>query len=136
MNNVERPAVDGNWERTFVTNTGPWSIGEIWIDRESARYCLLVKPEHCNATGAMHGGAMATFLDGHGMVVISLEEDGSNHTPTISLHVDFLAPPLAGDWLVAHVELIKKTRTMIFTQAIARVGERVMARSHAIYRNN
>ncbi|WP_439569739.1 PaaI family thioesterase [Sphingopyxis sp.] len=136
MSNVERPAVDGNWERTFVTNTGPWSVGEIWIDRESARYCLLVRPEHCNATGAMHGGAMATFLDGHGIVVIPLEEDGSNHTPTISLHVDFLAPPLAGDWLVAHVELIKTTRTMIFTQAIARVGERVMARSHAIYRNN
>lgn len=136
MSHVERPAVDGNWERTFVTNTGPWSVGEIWIDREASRYCLRIRPHHCNATGAMHGGAMATFLDGHGVVVIPLEEDGSNHTPTISLHVDFLAPPVADDWLVADVELIKTTRTMIFTQAIARVGDRVMARSHAIYRNN
>lgn len=136
MSDAKSPTVDGDWERTFVTNTGPWSVGEIWIDRAASRYCLNVRPEHCNATGAMHGGAMATFLDGHGVVVIPLEEDGSNHTPTISLHVDFLAPPVAGDWLVADVELIKTTRTMIFTQAIARVGDRVMARSHAIYRNN
>lgn len=136
MSNGERPPIAGNWERTFVTNTGPWTIGEIFMDRDASRYCLQIKPEHCNATGPMHGGAMATFLDGHGAVVIPLNEDGSNHTPTVSLHVDFLAPPLPGDWLVADVELVKTTRTMIFTQAIARVGERVMARSHAIYRNN
>ncbi len=136
MSDVERPAIDGKWQRTFVTNSGPWTVGEIWMDRSTARYCLKIKPEHCNATGSMHGGAMATFLDGHGAVVIPLKDDGSNHTPTISLHVDFMAPPVAGEWLVADVELIRTTRTMIFTQAIARVGERVMARSHAIYRNN
>ncbi len=136
MTTGERPTIAGNWECRAITNTGPWSVGEIWMDCDTPRYCLLIRPEHCNATGSMHGGAMATFMDGHGAVVIPLEADGSNHTPTISLHVDYLAPPMPGDWLVADVECIKTTRTMIFTQAIARVGDRVMARSHAIYRNN
>jgi uncharacterized protein (TIGR00369 family) len=136
MTGITQPAIPGDWEPSEVTNTGAWTVGRIWVDRASARYCLQIEPKHCNALGAMHGGAMATFLDGQAIPVIELDPDGGNHTPTISLDVDFLAPPKAGDWLVAEVTLVKTTRTMIFTQAIAKVGERAVARSQAIYQNN
>ncbi len=127
--------IGGNWELSEVTNTGTWTVGPIWLDRAAHCYALCIGPQHCNALGSMNGGAMATFLDGQAVVVSSLSPDGSDHTPTISLHVDFLAPPKAGDWLIAEVTLVKTTRTMIFTQAIVSVGDRVVARSHAIYSN-
>jgi hypothetical protein len=40
------------------------------------------------------------------------------------------APPLDGDWHLGEV-----TRSMIVTQALAKIGNRVVARSNAIYSN-
>lgn len=134
MPEADRPPVPGNWERTMVSNTGPWTIGPIWIDRAAESLCLQVQPEHCNGLQSMHGGAMATFMDAQAVAVMPAIEGPRQHTPTISLHVDYLAPPRAGEWLVMNVDLVKQTRTMIFTQCVARVGDRAMARSHAIYR--
>jgi acyl-coenzyme A thioesterase PaaI-like protein len=132
---VASPPVPGNWHCTEVTNTGAWTVGPIWLDRDAGRFALLIGPQHCNALLKMNGGAMATFLDGQAVAVTDLPLDPGKHTPTISLHVDYLAPPAVGDWLVADVVNIKTTRTMIFTQAVVSVGDRVVARSHAIYSN-
>jgi len=129
------PPLAGQWVSGEVTRTGAWTIGSLWIDWAAGRYAVEVGPQHCNATGLMHGGAMATFLDAQAFVVVG-DLMRERHTPTISLSVDFLAPPRPGEWLVAEVQLVKVTRTMIITQALARVGDRVMARSNAIYSNS
>lgn len=135
MSGENAPPLSGHWVSGQVTRTGAWTIGPLWVDWAGARYAVRIGPQHCNATGLMHGGAMATFLDAQAFVVgDALMRD--RHTPTISLSVDFLAPPSPGDWLVARVELVKVTRSMIITQALARVGDRVMARSNAIYSNS
>ena len=129
------PPVSGNWVSAIVTNGGAWTVGTVWLDRAANRYALLIEPRHCNAVGAIHGGAMATFLDGQAIAVVDIIAGASTHIPTISLHVYYLAPPVVGDWLIADVTLVKTTRTMIFTQAIVTVGERAVARAHAIYSN-
>ena len=129
------PPIPGDWKTGIITRTGEWSIGDLWVDWAAKRYCIQVTDAHCNAVGSMHGGAMATFMDGQAFVYQD-PAAGDPHTPTISLSVDYLAPPVPGDWLVADVLLVKTTRTMLFTQAIAYVGDRAMARSNAIYRNN
>ena len=128
------PPISGTWEPGEVTRTGPWTVGDLWVDWASARYALLVEEAHCNALGVMHGGAMATFLDGQAFVLRD-HIPGGRHIPTITLNVDFLAPPIVGEWLIAEVEHIKTTRSMIVTQALAKVGDRVMARSSVIYSN-
>lgn len=84
----------------------------------------------------MYDGAVSTFLDGQIIVVKVTADEPGPHTPTVSLHIDYVAPPKAGDWLVAEVSLVKTTHKMIFTQAIAKVGDRAMARAHAIYKND
>jgi len=131
---ANRPKAPGNWSTVDVRRTGAWTIGTIWIDREAGRYALEVEARHCNATEKMHGGAMATLLDAQCIVGNGHDADAP-HTPTITLHVDYLAPAEVGDWLVTEVEQVKTTRTMIVTQAITRVGDRVVARSSAIYSN-
>ena len=130
----QKPPLPGNWQLGEVTRTGAWTVGDLWIDWSAHRYALLIEERHCNETSFMHGGAMATFLDGQAFVVVG-DVLKSAHTPTISLSVDFLAPPPLGEWLVAEVELIKVTRSMIVTQALAKIGDRVVARSNAIYSN-
>jgi len=134
MSGPDAPPLAGEWRLGAVTRTGAWTVGDLWVDRATHRYALKVGAEHCNETGRMHGGAMATFLDGQAFVVISdlMQE---HHTPTISLSIDFLAPPALGEWVVAEVQLVKITRSMIVTQALAKIGDRVVARSNAIYSN-
>lgn len=128
------PPLPGNWLEGETPRTGPWTVGRVWIDGAAGRYAMLVEERHCNATGFMHGGALATFLDAQAFVVIDATL-AERHTPTITLGIDFLAPVCAGDWLVAQVELVKVTRSMIVSRALATVGDRVVARSNAIYSN-
>jgi uncharacterized protein (TIGR00369 family) len=136
MNSTEAPPLSGNWVSGVDIGTGAWSVGLLWFDRAKGRMALKVGAEHCNAYRTLHGGAMATFADGQAGAVIEYhEDDPEGHTPTISLSVDYLAPVPVGAWLVADVTLLKVTRTMIFTQAVMTVGERVVARTNAIYRN-
>jgi uncharacterized protein (TIGR00369 family) len=136
MNSTEAPPLPGNWVSGVDIGTGAWSIGLLWFDRAKGLMALKVGAEHCNAYGTLHGGAMATYADGQAGAVIEYhEDDPEGHTPTISLSVDYLAPVPVGAWLVADVTLLKVTRTMIFTQAVMTVGERVVARTNAIYRN-
>ncbi|MES2492543.1 MAG: PaaI family thioesterase [Pseudomonadota bacterium] len=136
MSETTPPPRPGDWLETIDAGSGPWNMGVLWYNRAAGQIALHVKPEHCNAYGSMHGGAMATFVDGQaaGVVVYHLN-DAAGHTPTISLSVDYLAPVPAGSWLVADVTLLRATRTMLFTQAVLTVDAQVVARSNAIYRN-
>lgn len=96
---------------------------------------MLVLPRHCNAHGSMHGGALATLADAQAYAVRDYSGAIDDHTPTVSLSVDYLAPVAVGDWLLVDVTLLKTTRTLLFTQGIMSVGDRVVARSNIIYRN-
>ena len=128
------PPFAGDWQIHRNGQSGNWTIGEFWVDMSTLRYCIEIADRHCNAFGVMHGGAMMTFMDSQVLLFQATECRGL-HTPTISMNVDFLAPPGSGDWLVAAVDHVKTTRTMIVTRALVRVGDRVVAQSTAIYSN-
>lgn len=132
----ESPPLPGEWLPARDAGSGPWNVGVLWYNRAAGRIALHVQEQHCNAYGSMHGGAMATFVDGQAAGVLDYRENDRNgHTPTISLTVDYIGPVPVGSWLVADVTLLRATRTMIFTQAVVTVNEQVVARSSAIYRN-
>lgn len=95
-----------------------------------------VAPNHVNPVGGCHGGAMATFADAQIVAVYDASGTADQHTPTINLSMDYLAPAPLGAWVEAEVRLIRKTRTLIFTQAIISTGGEPIARTSAIYRNN
>lgn len=79
---------------------------------------------------------MATFADTQILAIYPSAADPSSPTPTISLSVDYLAPAPLGAWVEAQVSVVKRTRRMIFTQALMTVRGEAVARSSAIYRNN
>lgn len=129
------PQIPGDWVSDRLSNTGAWTIGRVWIDRTRRRYAMKVGAEHCNAFGVMHGGAMATFADAQAVAVRNYTSDPENHTPTVTLSVDYLAPVAQGSWLMLESTLLRTTRTLIFTQAVVTVDGLPVARSNAIYRN-
>lgn len=130
------PPLAGEWLAARDAGSGPWNIGVLWYNRAEGRMALHVRERHCNAYGSIHGGAMATFLDGQAAAVLDYhEDDPSGHTPTISLSVDYIGPTPVGSWLIADVTLLRATRRLIFTQAVVTVDGQVVARTNAIYRN-
>jgi uncharacterized protein (TIGR00369 family) len=93
-----------------------------------------VSPRHLNPHNTCHGGVLATFADM--MAYAAQWEAGLLYTltPTISLSTDFLAPALLGQWIRGDTELVKSTRTMLFTQSIIRADETSILRCNAIYK--
>lgn len=78
---------------------------------------------------------MATLADGQCVAVRDYSGEAGDHTPTVTLSVDYLAPAPQGSWIRADVLLLKTTRSLIFTEATMLVDDEVIARSNAIYRN-
>lgn len=135
MASVVRPPFAGHWIEAELGNTGAWSVGVVWLNRESSAYCLHVGPQHCNAFGVMHGGAMATFADSQLCADPSYPTDAAPRTPTITLTVDYLAPVDVAAWLLLTGRVLRRTQTLIFTEAAVTVDGQLVARSNAIYRN-
>ena len=111
-------------------------IGPLYIDKARQRLCMYVSQAACNYTGALHGGALSTLADAQLIALGEHRADPETHTPTVNLTVDFIGMAKEGEWLEAEVTLLRATRRLLFTQAIITVGDRIIGRSNAIYRNN
>jgi acyl-coenzyme A thioesterase PaaI-like protein len=133
MSPIGPPPPAGNW--TSRSAPGSWTIGNIWIDHQSGRLALFVTSAHCNAFDVMHGGALATFADHQAAALRDYSESAEDHTPTVTLSVDYLAPVPRDHWLLAKVTLLRGTGSLIFTQAVMTVDDATVGRSNAIYRS-
>jgi len=129
------PPLAGNWVCHAAPGDGTWTIGDVWIDRQNARLALVVTTTHCNPFDAMHGGALATFADYQCAAVRGYSQSPADHTPTVTLSVDYLAPIPRDHWLLADVTLLRGTGSLIFTQAVMTVDGAMVGRSNAIYRS-
>lgn len=129
------PDLPGEWTMQFATGLGAWSLGDLWLDRANRRLAVRVTEPLCNAYGVMQGGAMATLADVQSLAVRSYSGNEAEHTPTVSLSVDYLGPAPLGSWVIADVTLLRTTRSLIFTQAVITADGAPAARASAIYRN-
>ena len=111
------------------------SFGPVYVSWADNRLGFLVAERHLNPVGVCHGGAIATFADMQVAVVKTGPGTPAGHMPTIHLDVDYVAPAPLGSWVDLAVSLVKKTRNLIFTQALITADGNIVARSSGIYRN-
>jgi len=52
--------------------------------------------------------------------------------PTVSMTCDFVAPARLGDWVEGRPELVRQTRSLLFTNIYLTVGEEKILRASAI----
>ena len=128
------PPPDG-FEPLKIQNGFALAFGPILARREGDRVSLgfRVDERHVNIGRVCHGGALATFAD---LQLAAMQRTGAvemGHYPTISLSVDFLAAAALHDWVEYDVTLLKRTRRLVFTQAVLRTEAGPIARSNALY---
>lgn len=119
----------------FLDRIGPMFIAEPFARDalEPARFAICIEPHHCSFAGTCHGGLISTVLDivlGRGTAAAI---DGQ-HVPTVTLTVDFMRAAKVGDWLESRLRILRRTRSLMFCDAILQGPEGPVARATAVFK--
>lgn len=90
------------------------------------RYALMVREEHCNMRGVVHGGMLMTLAD---LVLGQALWDATDNAAcvTMNMQVQFLRSARAGDLIEAEPEIARRTRSLVFMRgAFTAGGEAIM----------
>ena len=104
----------------FFTTIGPlWcrQVGDSW------EYGLVIEKQHENPLGISHGGMLMTLMD-QAMSIVAWHQAERQPCATIQLDTHFLAPSKAGDFLVARIDVTRKSASLIFLRGVLSVAER------------
>ena len=86
----------------------------------------------CNPAGGLHGGMMMTVADLVGAMGGGTAAGLRKFLPTVNMTFDFVAPAKVGDWVEGRVELVRATRSLLFTNIYLTVGEQKILRASSI----
>ena len=122
------PVTEGEWAGWGRYETDPFEnlTGPFYARRDETGQMVCAfraEQKHMNASGAMHGGCMATFADYAIFMLADKELEGSGSV-TASLTTDFLDGAQAGDFVEATGEVTKAGGSMVFVRGVGRVGDR------------
>ncbi len=88
---------------------------------------------HLNKRGITHGGFVCTLIDaGAGPAVYR----STNHQScvTVSLDIKFIAPTLKGDEIIGNVEILKKTKSMVFVDCKLKKKSQIVAQASGVWK--
>ncbi|MBN3816965.1 PaaI family thioesterase [Paraburkholderia sp. Se-20369] len=94
---------------------------------------LRVHDKHTNASGTVHGGLVATLADVSIGYVTSLSKTPPLRMITTSLTIDYVGTAKKGDWVEAHVSIVKTGRRLAFANAVIKVGATPVASAAAVF---
>jgi len=95
---------------------------------------LRVHRHMCNPAGGLHGGMMMTMADLVGSMGGTTLTGIRKFVPTINMTCDFVAPAKVGDWVEGRCEVVRATRTLLFSNIYLTVDEEKILRASAIYK--
>jgi len=87
---------------------------------------------HCNGFGIVHGGMLASFLDG--LLGHAVGAAAKKPGVTIHLSLDYLSMARAGDWIEGAATVSRVAREIAFADARAYVGARDVVRASAVFK--
>lgn len=123
----------GRPETTFNTHVGTLYAkrGEKGT-RDEFVMGFRVHPHNCNPAGGLHGGMMMTVADLVGTMGGGTLAGIRKFLPTVSMSCDFVAPARVGDWVEGRAELVRATRSLLFTNIYLTVGDEKILRASSI----
>lgn len=110
-------------------------IGPLWrrTDRGSLRFGFIVAPKHLNRADTLHGGMLMTFAD-QALGLTSRHATGGKPHATIELNVQFADNARLGEFVEAHCEVVRATRSLMFMAAKMFVGPRIVGTANGIWK--
>ena len=124
------PAAHG-WERVRGHNFGEL-VGPIWR-RGDALFGFVSTDKHRNHRGIVHGGMLTTFAD-QAMGMTGRRATGEKPHATIEINMQFIGAVKVGDFVEAHCEIVRETRSLLFIESKLKVGSRIVATASGIWK--
>ncbi len=102
-------------KKGFMKHLGGLSFRK--IDDDNYEFSGKIQDMHLNTGGIAHGGYLATIADA-GMGTAAHMIATGKRCVTINLEIKFLSAGKLGDNLTGKVQILKKTKTLIFINCI------------------
>ncbi|KAB0489405.1 PaaI family thioesterase [Pseudomonas vancouverensis] len=106
---------------------------EVYVHEIRPILAVRVQAHHLNYVRIAHGGFLATIADTAFGVMLRRLSKSEVPAITINLNVDYLNAVHEGDWLEAHVEILKTGRHFTHANCLLKVGERLALRAGGIF---
>lgn len=118
----------------FISGNGPLFMAH--ADDGSVRLGCRIMPHMCNPMGVAHGGWVATLCDVAMGVGTRLDhpELAGNFLLTVTMSVDYLQGPREGSWVEARVRLLRRTKRLVFADALLESEGQPIVRTSGVFR--
>lgn len=128
------PAACG-WEEIVNHTAFGDLVGPIWRREQNGqpRFGFVVAPKHLNRAGNLHGGMLMTVAD-QAMAMTARAATGGKRHATIELNIQFVGGVKLGEFVEAHPEIVRATRSVVFMQAKMFVGTRTVVTTNGIWK--
>jgi len=93
-----------------------------------------VMQRHINPFGVCQGGVMASFADMQALSAMHLAGITDRYTPTVNLTLDFIAPATLGMWVELRTELMRATRSLLFSRGLISADGTLIVRASGIFK--
>ncbi len=113
----------------FSQHNGPYYYRPTQTGAEHAFFAL---KRHCNGLGIVHGGMLASFIDG--LLGHAVSADANAASVTIHLSLDYLSMARAGEWVQGEARVTRRAKDVAFAEARAFVGSKDVVRATAIFK--
>jgi uncharacterized protein (TIGR00369 family) len=132
---TEKNAVPAGFALLASTSNFHELVGPLYEfrDDDSHRIGFVVAEKHRNRRGIVHGGMICTLADfamGH---AASLASDTPRKLVTVNLSIDFAGNATVGDWIEAHVDVMRPGTRVAFVNCFIYHGGERIARSSATF---
>ena len=128
------PAAHG-WEPIVNHTAFGDLVGPIWRSEQNGqpRFGFKVESKHLNRAGNLHGGMLMTLAD-QAMAMAGRKVNGARRQATMELNIQFVGPAHLGEFVEAHPEVVRMTRSVIFLAVKMYVGSRIVAAATGIWK--
>ena len=114
--------------------TAPWEPLFSRRGERSVEIGLWLREAHCNSRCFLHGGVIAALADNAMGLSCVAGHPGVKGALTVSLHVDYVASAMLGQWLKIEPRVIKAGGTLGFADALITADGNTIARASATLR--
>ncbi|MGH8785825.1 MAG: PaaI family thioesterase [Cupriavidus necator] len=109
------------------------SLGGFYFHDELPILGMHITADHLNSVRIAHGGLLATLADSAFGVVFKRHLGTPVPPITVNLSIDYLGAVREGDWLEAHVEVLKVGSSFVNANCLLKVGDRLVLRATGIF---
>jgi uncharacterized protein (TIGR00369 family) len=119
----------------FTGTTGPWYVNTTSQDdtKKPRVLGILIEKKHTNMIGVVHGGLLVTMADTAMGYSLSRATTPPQKIVTVSLSSDFLSSAVLGDWIEAHVTILKIGKRMSYADCQLKCNSKIIFRSSGVF---